>query len=372
MSSCCFFVERCSCPSAHAALLQLISLSHPLTGLTVQGQNNSNIHLKVDIQPSIALFLFCDVSKLSKDQGSSTVASAAQTLLTVAQISSTHGYIASVLSDRQQLQVMMDTASQEATQEQQLKCSVTAPDCRLPQSHRPFVLFAQLLVLESSLSTGNKSTGNSRGSGKQHRHGSRAAGQPGRCAMASRLRAITQHGFSAEVQKQLLNEHWQNKAKCVPVAAANEQQIGSRLLTLRIAFLLLKLASLLNAVKHTDAETVISVIFSLLCPLAQDLDSSKHTAASAEAAQEYQLSLFLIQLLLPLLKQHMKVSGGVAPALFSLVEALLDTEPEDTLSALSLHFMTLSDRLYSEICVSSACLCPDLFQQQCRHPLCPM
>jgi len=46
----------------------------------------------VDIQPSIALFLFCAVSKLSKDQVSSTVGSVAQALLTAAQISSTHGY----------------------------------------------------------------------------------------------------------------------------------------------------------------------------------------------------------------------------------------------------------------------------------------
>ncbi len=121
------------CPSAHAALLQLTSLLHILTGVTFQGQNNSNIHLKVDIQPSIALFLFCAVSKLSKDQGSSTVDSTAQTLLTVAQISSTYGYIASMLSDSQQLQVMMDTASLEEIHELQLKCNVTAPDCTLPR-----------------------------------------------------------------------------------------------------------------------------------------------------------------------------------------------------------------------------------------------
>ncbi len=316
------------------------------------------------IQPSIALFLFCAVSKLSKDQVPSTIGSVAQTLLTVAQSSSTHGYIASVLSDSQQLQLMMDTAPLEPTHEQQLECSVTATDCRLPDSHRSLVLFAQLLMLECSLTT---ATGHRRASGKQHRQGSRAAGQPNRSAMASRLHVITQHGFSAEVQKQLLNEHWQSKAKRVPIAAANRQQIGSRLQTLRTAFLLLKLASLLNAVKHKDAEHFISVIFSLVGPLARELAKQKandaagdETAALAEAVQEHQLSLFLIQLLLPLLRQHMKVSGAVAPALVGLVEALLDTEPADTLSALSLHFITSGDILHSVRCVFSFCFCSDL------------
>ncbi len=169
--------------------------------------------------------------------------------------------------------------------------------------------------------------------------------------MASRLHVITQYGFSDQVQKQLLNEHWQNKANRMPSASANRQQIGSRLQTLRTAFLLLKLASLLNAVKHKDAEHFISVIFSLVGPLARDLakknagaDAARDEAAAlAEAVQEHQLSLFLIQLLLPLIKQHMKASDGVAPVLFSLVEALLDTEPEDTLSALSQKFITSGD-----------------------------
>lgn len=341
-------------------------LSPLLTGLSVQGQNNSNIHLKVDVQPSIALFLFCAVSKPSKDQGSSTIASAEQTLLSVAQISSTHGYIASALSDSQQLQLMMDTASMEPTHEQQLKCSITAPGCRLPESHRPLVLFAQLLALERSLSTPTSS--NNRRSSKQHKRSSRAAGQPDRSVIASRLYVITQHGFSDQVQKQVLNEHWQNKAKRLPSAAAKWQQIGSRLQTLRTAFLLLKLASLLNAVKHKDAEHFISVIFSLVGPLAQDLakkevnaaDARDEAATLAEAVQGHELSLFLIQLLLPLINQHMKVSDSVAPVLISQVGTLLDTELEDILSALSSKFITSGHILHPVRCMCSAWVCLDL------------
>ena len=154
----------------------------------------------------------------------------------------------------------------------------------------------------------------------------------------------------------------------LPSAAAKWQQIGSRLQTLRTAFLLLKLASLLNAVKHKDAEHFISVIFSLVGPLAQDLakkevnaaDARDEAATLAEAVQGHELSLFLIQLLLPLINQHMKVSDSVAPVLISQVGTLLDTELEDTLSALSSKFITSGHILHPVRCMCSAWVCLDL------------
>ncbi len=320
------------------------------TELRLQVKAGHTIHLKVDIKPTIAFTLFNVlqgvVCGLGFERQSDPYLQTAEIFFTAALVSSSHGYIANALSDNHQLQALMGVKALDRSLDSAAVGRVTAPDSQVPGSQMPWLLFVRLMGTECCIARelGAKADLTTISLPEKVIH----------AGVARRLQLLTDRACS---KQDMINDYEEQLAGKTDDDQTPQQHIGHRLKLLRAAILLVKFVSLVgNVTGSSDGNHVLMAALTAIHSLTSAFvnHSSNHNSAEdnsiqdshasqpGDADQEFQLSLYLSQLLILWLKQSAKdteamLSKASAPEMLCLLNHLLYGVPDRHCQALSAH-----------------------------------
>jgi len=308
-------------------------------------KGSRTVSLKAKIKPTVAFYVYDNISRLVLAVSSTTTLKPLREIcFTAAQVSSISGYIASALSDSTQLQAIMSIDALHDTAEQLWDDSnivVTAP--AVQPSQRPLLLFVQLLVAEVLVCRRSVS-------GSKDVVALCPPGDVERAEVGGVLQTLTHTALSENVLQHGFSDLTQLQSDA---AAAQQEHIGQRLMLLRSAFLLLKLASLLSSFNSiVNRRNILDMLRPLLSAVqaitqAMEEHSGKCRTAGistvvpdrlAEEQQEEQLSMFLVQMVMSSLRYDItgpKPPGAIAPMLVPFLDILFEEVPDATFQALA-------------------------------------
>ena len=242
---------------------------------------------------------------------------AAKTWFRTANISCMLGFIFDAVSDERKLQSITEIKPLDIC-DYGFECKATAPEVQMPEAHRPMLLFAQLLELESTACV-------------------RVAARTGlaeislpedirRDMVAARLQLITDHG--PMVKECQFTPHCNDGTQ-----RQQYQQQNGRGLLLKSSIMLLKLASLVINVQSSRSVYLSQTINSVITLLTGAL---QQITVSSSDNQDHQLAVHAVKLVMTVLKYHVKQGSNEATttALLDLLDALVEGEPDGTMQPL--------------------------------------
>ena len=282
-------------------------------------------------KPSIALLLDFSMAPLYASGAAHHLQSRdqlAQAWIRVADASCSQGLISDALSDVKRLQAIVKIKPLEIS-DYNFTRKATTPEVELPEAHRPMLLFAQLLETESTacIAAAAKTALDT----ISLPEGTKRAG------LAKRLQLLTDTRPTTKAQTIELNDYRNQFVQDFSAQERHQQQqqqlVRSRLTVLRSSILLLKLASLVANIKSQSSIFLSQIVCSVITLLTLSLQ--KVTVSSLDK-QEHQLAVHAVELVIPLLKHHVRQHEGIASTvtLFHFLERVMEKEPDSTVQPL--------------------------------------
>ena len=297
--------------------------------LCVQGRGGSTVYLTAQVQPTIAFCLLYSISRLLA-KTKVAVEERALSWMRAAIACSTYDYVITAMSNLDQFHAMMNISPLETFNPDQMTCNAVSSESTVLELHKPLLLLTQLLVHLSAKDATKQSSQ------------IKVAEGVGVAKAVARRQMITDPHLPKSLPEEILTEYNQQCVRQSDTDQTRRQHVA-RLTLLRSAFLLIKLVQLVHHAKINDSDIML-VMKSAVAALTQalvgpDISSSMpQIPSAAEAEQEHQLSLALVQLLMPMMKQYLKAPNQlrtVTPRLFFLVSSLLSGRPDASFQMLA-------------------------------------
>ena len=287
------------------------------------------IFLRIVFKPTIALLLDYGLGQMW-DTGATGYLQASEevvkTWVRVASISCVQGFISDAVSDASKLQSKAEIKPLDIC-DCDFECKATAPEVEIPEAHRPMLLFAQMLEMDSTACVRVAA-----------RKDLAEISLPENImcdAVAARLWLLTDHGpIVNEVTDQftwLSNGGTQRQQY-------QHQNVSDRALLLRRSVMLLKLASLIINVQSSRSMHLSQTINSVITLLTRALEK---VTVSSSGGQEHQLAVHAVKLVMTMLKYHVKQGCNEASttALVGFLDGVLEGEPDGTAQPLLAHLL---------------------------------
>ena len=287
------------------------------------------IFLRIVFKPTIALLLDYGLGQMW-DTGATGYLQASEEVVTtwvrVASISCVQGFISDAVSDASKLQSKAEIKPLDIC-DCDFECKATAPEVEIPEAHRPMLLFAQMLEMDSTACVRVAA-----------RKDLAEISLPENImcdAVAARLWLLTDHGpIVNEVTDQftwLSNGGTQRQQY-------QHQNVSDRALLLRRSVMLLKLASLIINVQSSRSMHLSQTINSVITLLTRALEK---VTVSSSGGQEHQLAVHAVKLVMTMLKYHVKQGCNEASttALVGFLDGVLEGEPDGTAQPLLAHLL---------------------------------
>ncbi len=290
-------------------------------------------------KPTIAILLDFSIAQLSASGAAHHLQSRdqlAQAWIRIADASSSQGLISDALSDVNKLQAIVKIQPLEM-------CDYDLTET--PEAHRPMLLFAQLLESESTACIA--------AAAKTALEKISLPEGAKRAGLAKRLQLLTDTGPTTKAQTIELNDYRDQFVLHFSAHEQHQQQqqklVKSRLTVLKSSILLLKLASLVVNIKSQSSIFLSQVVRSVIALLSLSLQ--KATVSSSDK-QEHQLAVHAVELVIPLLKHHVRQREGIPSTVtlfhfLEFLECVIEKEPDSTLQP-----------LLAQMLASGTALCP--------------
>ncbi len=263
----------------------------------------------------------------------------AESWLRVANVSCTLGFISDAVSDARKLQSMIEIKPLDIC-DYDFESKVTASEVEMPEAHRPMLLFAQLLQMESiaciAVAARTEFAGISLPDSTL-------------CdALAVKLHLLTDSG-PRTVDKCIVQFMQHSNGGMQQRGQQRRQQqenVSGRGMLLRTSMMLLKLASLLINVQSSSSMYLSQTINSVITLLTQAL---RRATVSMSDNQEHQLAVHAVKLVMSMLKFYVKQGCNEATtvALLEFLDGVLEGEPDSSVQP-----------LLAQLLASGIALCP--------------
>ncbi len=278
-------------------------------------------------KPTIALLLDYGLGQMW-DTGATGYVQAseevAKTWFRVAHVSCMLGFISDAVSDARKLQSIVEIKPLDICG-YDFECKATASEVEMPEAHRPMLLFAQLLEMESTACVAVATTTDLAGI---------KLPENVKCdGVAVRLRLLTDHGPRTMVDKCIDQFMQPSNGGTQQQQQQQQQNFSRRGLLLRSSMMLLKLVSLIINVQSSRSMYLSQTINSVITLLTRALH--KATVSSSDN-QEHQLAVHAVKLVMTMLKYHVKqgCNEATTAALLEFLDCVLEGEPDGTVQPL--------------------------------------
>ena len=286
-------------------------------------------------KPTIALLLDYGLGQMW-DTGATGYLQAseevAKTWFRVANISCMLGFISDAISDDRKLQSITEIKPLD-TCDYDFECKATAPEVKMPEAHRPMLLFAQLLETESTACVAIAARTDLAGINLPEHV---------KCdGIAAKLQLLTDQGPRIMVHKcidQFMQPSNGGMQQQQDQQQYQQQDLSLRNLMLRSSMMLLKLASLIVNVQSSSSIYLSQTINSVITLLTRALHQA---TVSSSDNQEHQMAVHAVKLVMTMLKYHVKqgCNKATTAALLEFLECVLEGEPDGTLQPLLAHLL---------------------------------
>ncbi len=301
-------------------------------------------------KPTVALLLDYGLAQMW-DTGATGYLQAseqvAKTWFRVANVSCTLGFISDAVSDARRLQSIIDIKPLDIC-DYDFECKATASEVEMPEAHRPMLLFAQLLEMESTACVEVAARTDLAGINLPENV---------KCdGVAVRLQLLTYHGPRIMVNK-CIDQFMQHSNGGTHQHQHQQQQhqqqnLSRRGLMLRSSTMLLKLASLVINVQSSRSMYLSQTINCVITLLTRALHQA---TASSSGKQEHQLAVLAVKLVMSMLKYHVKqgCNEATTTALLEFLDCVVEGEPDGTVQP-----------LLAQLLASGTVLCPNIVCMQ--------
>jgi len=275
-------------------------------------------------KPTIALLLDYGLAQMW-DTGATGYLQAskevAKTWVRVANVSCMLGLISDAVSDARKLQSITEIKPLDIC-DYDFECKATASEVEIPEAHRPMLLFAQLLEVESTACV--------RVAARTDLAGISLPENIMRDAVAARLQLLTDHGPMVNECTEQFTRHSNDGTQRQQY---QQQNLSGRGLLLKSSIMLLKLASLVINVQSSSSMYLSQTINSVITLLTRALEKA---AVSSPGGQGHQLAVLAVKLVMTMLKYHVKqgCNEATTTALLEFLECVLEAEPDGSLQPL--------------------------------------